>query len=78
LTGIALDRLLFSCGMEGAGVLKGKGGTVGATTVTNPGFLYISNLFMNPFAEGRLKVKRYDASGKLIGSQSVNRYGTVK
>lgn len=59
----------------GSGLLMGKGGTVGATTVTNIGFMYITNVFMNPLADGRLKVKRYDASGKLVGSRSVDKYG---
>lgn len=59
----------------GAGVLKGKGGTVGATTVKNWGYSFFGKIFMEPLSFGRLKVKRYDVSGKEVGSQTVDRHG---
>jgi hypothetical protein len=62
----------------GSGLLKGKGGTVGATTVTNWTFKYSSKVFMKPLSFGRLKVRRYDASGNLVGSQTVDRHGILR
>ncbi len=59
----------------GAGMLKGKGGTIGATTVTNWAYLTLGTVFMKPLSFGRLKVKRYDESGTQIGSQTVDRHG---
>lgn len=60
----------------GNNMFKGSGGTVGATTVLN--FLG-RDAFMNPFVpfDARLKVRRFDANGDLIGSRNVNRWGTV-
>jgi hypothetical protein len=59
----------------GAGILKGKGGTVGATTVTNWAYLHFGAAYMEPLSFGRLKVKRYDESGTQISSQTVDRHG---
>lgn len=61
----------------GAGLLKGKGGTVGATTVKNLSHPWLSwtGIYMRPLSFGRLKVKRYDDSGKLIASRTVDRHG---
>jgi hypothetical protein len=59
----------------GKSLLRGKGGFVGASTVTN---------YVGPFglavmgqlgSDGRLKVKQYDASGKEVGARTVDRYG---
>lgn len=59
----------------GSGLLRGKGGTVGATTATNWAYNNLGLVFMQPLSFGRLKVKRYDASGKQVGSRSVDRHG---
>ena len=61
-------------------MLRGKGGIVGATTVTNLSFQigsWSSESFMNPLGRGRLKVKRFDMSGKPVGSRTVDRWGNV-
>ena len=58
----------------GSGILKGKGGTVGATTATNISFGF-GKVYMKPLSFGRLKVRRYDESGHLVGSQNVDRHG---
>ena len=58
----------------GAGLFRGKGGTVGATTVTNWAYRF-GGVYMQPLSFGRLKVKRYDESGNQIGSQTVDRHG---
>lgn len=60
----------------GAGMLKGKGGIVGATTVDNasyPFFPWVTGAYMT--SGGQLKVKRYDESGKLIASTAVKGNG---
>lgn len=62
-------------------LLRGKGGTVGATTVTNMVFqigMFASESYMDPFSWGLLKVRRYDKTGVRLGSRSVNRYGWVR
>ena len=60
-------------------LLKGKGGTVGATTVSNITFqlgtLFSSEAYMLPLSFGRLKVKRYSNEGKEMGSITVDRHG---
>lgn len=56
----------------GAGMLKGKGGIVGATTVNNasyPLFPWVTGAHLT--AGGQLKVKKYDANGKLVSSATV-------
>ena len=53
----------------GAGLLKGKGGIVGASTVDNasfPFFPWVTGSHM--VAGGFLKVKKYDESGNLVAS----------
>ena len=59
----------------------GKGGIIGASTVTNYVFMPKSSFsmgaFLAPFSGGTLKVRQYDVSGNRIGSRSVNRYGSV-
>lgn len=61
----------------GAGLLKGKGGIIGATTVDNWSFPLFSwtGTYMGPLSFGRLKVKQYDVEGKINGSQQVDRHG---
>ena len=61
----------------GTGMLKGKGGIVGATTVDNVVFPLFpwTGVYMKPLSFGRLKVKRYDESGKQVGEQTVDRHG---
>lgn len=59
-------------------LLRGKGGTVGATTSVNTSFSlgsWSTQVFMSPLSFGRLKVKRYDSEGKQIGSRTVDRHG---
>ena len=59
-------------------LLRGKGGTVGATTVPNVTFQigsYSSEAFMMPLSFGRLKVKRYAATGDEVGSMTTDRHG---
>ena len=59
-------------------LLKGKGGTVGATTVPNVTFQlgsFSSEAFMMPLSFGRLKVKRYSGSGVELGSVTTDRHG---
>jgi len=56
----------------GAGMLKGKGGIVGATTVDNasyPFFPWVTGAHLT--SGGQLKVKKYDESGKLVASTTV-------
>lgn len=53
----------------GAGMLKGKGGIVGASTVDNatfPFFPWVTGAHMT--SGGQLKIKKYDEFGKLVGS----------
>ncbi len=60
----------------GAGMLKGKGGIVGATTVFNhtyPLRPWVTGAHM--LTGGILKVKKYDESGKLVATRSVDEYG---
>lgn len=59
-------------------LLSGKGGTVGATTVTN--FIlrlgpWSTESFMLPFPSGRLKVTRYSSDGKEVGAMNLDRNG---
>lgn len=60
-------------------LLRGKGGTVGATTVANVTFqlgkMFSTEAFMMPLSFGRLKVKRYSNDGKEVGSIMVDRHG---
>jgi hypothetical protein len=63
-------------------LLRNKGGYVGATTVTNANFDFsklgipvCSEAFMMPLSFGRLKVRRYDAAGNVVGSKVVDRHG---
>lgn len=62
-------------------MLLGKGGIIGASTVTNYVFMPKSSFsmgaFLAPFSGGTLKVRQYDVNGNRIGSRSVNRYGSV-
>lgn len=56
----------------GAGLLLGKGGIVGATTVDNasyPFFPWVTGAHM--VSGGLLKVRKYDESGKLVASTAV-------
>lgn len=60
----------------GAGMLKGKGGIVGATTVDNasyPFFPWVTGAHLT--SGGQLKVKKYDESGKLVASTTVSGNG---
>lgn len=68
------DRLMDELGAK---LLKGKGGIIGATTVSNVSFSRSSwtGIYMEPFSFGRLKVKKYDVSGKPDGSMQVDRHG---
>ncbi|NJM52491.1 MAG: DUF4347 domain-containing protein [Blastocatellia bacterium] len=56
----------------GGGMLKGKGGIVGATTVDNasyPFFPWVRGAHLT--SGGQLKVKKYDADGKLVSELTV-------
>jgi hypothetical protein len=69
------DRFMDEAGRY---LLRGKGGIVGATTVPNLVFQlgpFASESYMVPLSFGRLKVKRYDASGAQVGSRTVDRHG---
>ena len=62
-------------------LLKGKGGTVGATTVPNVTFQlgpFSSEAYMAPLSFGRLKVKRYSETGAEVGSSTVDRHGFAR
>lgn len=62
----------------GAYLLRGKGGTVGATTSMNMSFSlgsFSTETYMVPLSFGRLKVKRYDDKGNEVGSLKVDRHG---
>lgn len=61
----------------GAGMLKGKGGIVGAATVDNLVVMITdwAGAYLEPFTDGRLKVRKYDESGNLVASQTVDRHG---
>ena len=62
-------------------LLKGKGGIVGATTVTNFTFQsgsWSSESYMNLFGRSRLKVKRFNTQGKATGSRTVDRWGNAQ
>jgi hypothetical protein len=59
-------------------LLRGKGGTVGGTTVSNITFQlgsFSSEAYMMPLSFGRLKVKRYSKQGSEVGSLTVDRHG---
>lgn len=71
--GDAGDKFMDSIG---AGMLKGKGGIVGATTVDNasyPFFPWVTGAYMT--SGGQLKIKKYDTDGKLIAETSVKGNG---
>jgi hypothetical protein len=56
----------------GAGMLRGKGGIVGASTSDNatyPLFPWVSGAHLT--GGGHLKVKKYDKTGKLVDSATV-------
>ena len=63
----------------GTGLLKGRGGFIGATTVTNTAFPLLpwTGVYMKPLSFGRLKIRKYDTDGNLIGSQTVDRHGII-
>lgn len=63
-------------------LLCNKGGYVGASTVKNVtldfskfGVQLCTETFMVPLSFGRLKVRRYDAAGNVVGSKVVDRHG---
>lgn len=65
-------------GDVGKFLLRGKGGTVGATTVSNITFQigsFSSEAYMMPLSFGRMKVKRYSDKGNEVGSITVDRHG---
>lgn len=65
----------------GTYLLRGKGGTVGATTSMNMSFSlgsFSSEAYMVPLSFGRLRVKRYDEKGNEIGSRTVDRHGFLR
>ncbi len=56
----------------GAGLLRGKGGIVGATTVNNasyPFFPWVTGAHLT--SGGQLKVRKYDENGNLVSSATV-------
>ncbi len=56
----------------GAGMLKGKGGIVGATTVDNATYPFLPWVTgAHLISGGQLKIKKYDESGKLVNSMTV-------
>lgn len=60
----------------GAGLLKGKGGIVGATTIVNLNYPlrpWVTGAHM--LTGGILKARRYDESGKLVANRNVDEYG---
>lgn len=60
-------------------MLVGKGGTIGASTVSNfvlfPRTRFATGAFMELLSFGRLKIRSYDTSGKQIGERIVDRHG---
>jgi hypothetical protein len=76
--GIAGDRFLDEVGKC---LLRGKGGIVGAATVATVVFQFSriglsdTETYLDPLKRGRLKVRRYDASGVPVGSIVVDRNG---
>jgi hypothetical protein len=60
-------------------MLKGKGGIIGATTVTNfhllPKSQFVTSMYLVPLSFGRLIVRNYDENGKRIGQRVVDRHG---
>ena len=71
--GTAGDTFLSEVGLK---MFSGIGGTVGGTTVAN---LAIHGGRMNPFRffDAKLKVRRFDGSGKMIGGQDVSYWGAA-
>ena len=70
------DQFMDDLGIR---ILKGKGGTIGASTVnswTSP--LFGTGFFMQPLSFGRLKVKSYNLEGKPAGALQVDRLGVVR
>jgi len=57
----------------GRQMFKGRGGTIGATTVKNviyfPKTRFATGVFMMPFSSGQLIVRRYDQTGSPIGER---------
>lgn len=76
--GAAGDKFMDEIGLY---LLRGKGGIVGTSTVSNVALQlgpFASETFMDPTSFGaRLKVRRYDLSGALVGSRTTDRYGAV-
>ena len=60
----------------GTGLLQGKGGIIGATTVDNWVFPLLpwTGAYMKPLSFGRLKVKKYDENGQLVASEQTDRH----
>jgi hypothetical protein len=60
-------------------MLIGKGGTIGASTVSNVVFFpkarFALGAYLSAFSDGTLKVRRYDVNGNQIGERIVDRYG---
>jgi hypothetical protein len=71
------DKLMDELGLK---LLKGKGGIIGATTVSNVSFSRTSwtGIYMTPLSFGRLKIKKYDFNGKLDSSMQVDRHGVQR
>jgi len=69
--GPAGDKFLTDLGQS---MFKGIGGTAGASTVTN---LATAGGRMNPLSAGRLKVRRFDTNGDIVGTRDVDQFGGV-
>jgi len=63
----------------GMTMFKGKGGILGATTVTNghllPKSRFATDMYMAPLSFGRLIVRRYDQNGQPVGQRVTDRHG---
>ena len=69
--GPAGDKFLTELGKA---MFKGIGGIAGASTVTN---FASSGGRMNPLWNGRLKVRRFDTNGDVVGTQDIDQFGGI-
>lgn len=70
------DRFMDELGQQ---MFQGKGGIIGASTVKNiqllPKSRFCTAIYMKPFTDGLLKVRRYDENGNRVAERTVDSHG---